>query len=130
MALVQHYVRLQIRVISLFFSFYSKYRSCYFVSNKYGDWCFGSSSGKRHVALGILGVTQGLSAAIGPVLGGVITQNLGWRWVFLVNLPICAIAIVLCFIMLIIKNEERVVAKIDWTGLVLSSLAIFFSHLF
>lgn len=81
---------------------------------------------KRHVALGILGVTQGLSAAIGPVLGGVITQNLGWRWVFLVNLPICVIGIVLCFIMLIIKNEERVVAKIDWAGLVLSSLAIFF----
>ncbi|MGE7946899.1 MFS transporter [Lysinibacillus sp. NPDC093688] len=81
---------------------------------------------KRHVALGILGVTQGLSAAIGPVIGGVITQNLGWRWVFLVNLPICIIGIILCFIMLIIKNEERVVAKIDWTGLVLSSLAIFF----
>ncbi|GAB0169830.1 MFS transporter [Lysinibacillus sp. CTST325] len=81
---------------------------------------------KRHVALGILGVTQGLSAAIGPALGGVITQNLGWRWVFFVNIPICVIGIVLCFIMLKIKNEERVVSKIDWTGLVLSSLAIFF----
>ncbi|MGE8002584.1 DHA2 family efflux MFS transporter permease subunit [Lysinibacillus sp. NPDC093216] len=81
---------------------------------------------KRHVALGILGVTQGVSAAIGPVLGGVITQNLGWRWVFFVNIPICVIGIVLCFIMLKIKNEERVVAKIDWTGLVLSSFAIFF----
>ena len=81
---------------------------------------------KRHVALGILGVTQGLSAAIGPALGGVITQNLGWRWVFFVNIPICVIGIVLCFIMLKIKNEERVVAKIDWTGLVFSSFAIFF----
>lgn len=81
---------------------------------------------KRHVALGILGVTQGLSAAIGPALGGVITQNLGWRWVFFVNIPICVIGIVVCFIMLKIKNEERVVAKIDWTGLVFSSFAIFF----
>ncbi|MFJ5562772.1 MFS transporter [Lysinibacillus xylanilyticus] len=81
---------------------------------------------KRHVALGILGVTQGLSAAIGPALGGVITQNLGWRWVFFVNIPICVIGIVLCFIMLRIKNEERVIAKIDWTGLALSSFAIFF----
>lgn len=84
---------------------------------------------KRHIALGLLGVTQGLSAAIGPVLGGVITQNLGWRWVFFVNIPICIIGIVLCFIMLKIKNEERVSAKIDWTGLVLSSVAIFFSTL-
>lgn len=84
---------------------------------------------KRHIALGLLGVTQGLSAAIGPVLGGVITQNLEWRWVFFVNIPICIIGIVLCFIMLKIKNEEQVVAKIDWTGLVLSSGAIFFSTL-
>ncbi|MEH6888240.1 DHA2 family efflux MFS transporter permease subunit [Bacillus sp. JJ864] len=84
---------------------------------------------KRHIALGLLGVTQGLSAAIGPVLGGVITQNLGWRWVFFVNIPTCIIGIVLCFIMLKIKNEEQVAAKIDWTGLVLSSGAIFFSTL-
>lgn len=84
---------------------------------------------KRHIALGILGVTQGLSAAIGPVLGGFITQNLGWRWVFFVNVPICIIGIILCFIMLTIKNEERVAAKIDWAGLVLSSVSIFFSTL-
>ncbi|MGE8207305.1 MFS transporter [Heyndrickxia sp. NPDC080065] len=84
---------------------------------------------KRHIALGILGVTQGLSAAIGPVIGGVITQNLGWRWVFFVNIPFCIIGIILCFIMLEIRNEERVTAKIDWTGLVLSSIAIFFSTL-
>ncbi|MED0968544.1 MFS transporter [Bacillus paramycoides] len=80
---------------------------------------------KRHVALGILGVTQGLSAAIGPVIGGVITQNLGWRWVFFVNVPICIIGIILCCIMLQIKNEERIISKIDWIGLILSSSAIF-----
>ena len=81
---------------------------------------------KRHIALSILGITQGLSAAIGPVIGGLITQNLGWRWVFFVNIPICVVGIVLCFIMLQIKNEERVVSKIDWIGLVLSSSVIFF----
>ncbi|MFJ8354525.1 MFS transporter [Bacillus paramycoides] len=80
---------------------------------------------KRHVALGILGVTQGLSAAIGPVIGGIITQNLGWRWVFFVNVPICIIGIILCCIMLQIKNEERIISKIDWVGLILSSSAIF-----
>ncbi|EEL51228.1 Drug resistance transporter, EmrB/QacA [Bacillus cereus Rock3-44] len=81
---------------------------------------------KRHIALSILGVTQGLSAAIGPVIGGVITENLGWRWVFFVNIPICVIGVVLCFVMLQIKNEERIKSKIDWIGLVLSSSAIFF----
>ncbi|MED1104467.1 MFS transporter [Bacillus paramycoides] len=80
---------------------------------------------KRHVALGILGVTQGLSAAIGPVIGGIITRNLGWRWVFFVNVPICIIGIILCCTMLQIKNEERIISKIDWIGLILSSSAIF-----
>ncbi|HDR7356455.1 Drug resistance transporter, EmrB/QacA [Bacillus cereus] len=80
---------------------------------------------KRNKALTILGVTQGLSAAIGPAVGGVITEQLGWRWVFLVNVPISIVAIVLCFIMLNIKHEERVQAKIDWIGLVLCSSTIF-----
>ncbi|MBE7103347.1 MFS transporter [Bacillus cereus] len=80
---------------------------------------------KRHVALAILGVTQGLSAAMGPVIGGIITQNLGWRWVFFVNVPICIIGIILCCIMLQVKNEERIISKIDWIGLLLSSSAIF-----
>ncbi|MGH0597900.1 MFS transporter [Bacillus mycoides] len=80
---------------------------------------------KRHVALGILGVTQGLSAAIGPVIGGIITQNVGWRWVFFVNVPICILGIILCCIMLQIKNEERIISKIDWIGLILNSSAIF-----
>ncbi|KAA0770705.1 MFS transporter [Bacillus sp. AR2-1] len=80
---------------------------------------------KRHVALAILGVTQGLSAAMGPVIGGIITQNFGWRWVFFVNVPICILGIILCCFMLQIKNEERIISKIDWIGLLLSSAAIF-----
>ncbi|MFB6728594.1 MFS transporter [Bacillus mobilis] len=80
---------------------------------------------KRHVALAILGVSQGLSAAMGPVIGGIITQNFGWRWVFFVNVPICILGVILCCIMLQIKNEERIISKIDWVGLLLSSAAIF-----
>ncbi|WP_237981426.1 MFS transporter [Bacillus thuringiensis] len=80
---------------------------------------------KRDVALAILGVSQGLSAAMGPVIGGIITQNFGWRWVFFVNVPICILGIILCCIMLQIKNEERIISKIDWIGLLLSSTAIF-----
>ena len=61
---------------------------------------------KRHVALAILGVTQGLSAAMGPVIGGIITQNFGWRWVFFVNVPICILGILLCCTMLKIKMKN------------------------
>ncbi|MEJ9306464.1 DHA2 family efflux MFS transporter permease subunit [Priestia megaterium] len=79
---------------------------------------------KRTKALAILGVTQGLSAALGPALGGLITEFLGWRWVFIVNIPVCILAIILCLKMLPVKNEEKLPAKIDWFGLVTSSVAI------
>jgi EmrB/QacA subfamily drug resistance transporter len=47
----------------------------------------------RAVALGIWGAVAGAAAAVGPVLGGVLTEYLSWRSIFLVNLPIAAIAI-------------------------------------
>ncbi|WP_042347686.1 MFS transporter [Bacillus massiliigorillae] len=80
---------------------------------------------KRNIALAILGVTQGLSAALGPAVGGIITEKLSWEWVFLVNVPICIVGILFCFKLLNVKNEVRVKAKIDWSGLVLISLSIF-----
>lgn len=42
---------------------------------------------------GLFAAVWGLSAVIGPLLGGVITESLSWHWVFLVNLPIGAIAV-------------------------------------
>ncbi len=43
---------------------------------------------ERNKALGILGAIAGSGAAIGVLLGGVLTQYLGWEWIFFVNVPI------------------------------------------
>ncbi|MEV4317550.1 DHA2 family efflux MFS transporter permease subunit [Actinocrispum sp. NPDC049592] len=48
---------------------------------------------ERGIALGIWGATIGVAASAGPVLGGVLTEYLDWRAIFLVNLPISAIAV-------------------------------------
>ncbi|NMP22929.1 MDR family MFS transporter [Sulfobacillus harzensis] len=45
--------------------------------------------------MGIIGGVFGLASIIGPALGGWITDNFGWRWVFYINLPIAFIALVL-----------------------------------
>ena len=46
----------------------------------------------RGVAFGAFGATTGVAVAIGPVLGGILTSGLSWRWIFFVNLPICLVA--------------------------------------
>src|SRR6202163_3434408 len=42
----------------------------------------------RGTAFGVWGAVTGLAVAIGPLLGGVLTSGLSWRWIFFVNLPI------------------------------------------
>jgi EmrB/QacA subfamily drug resistance transporter len=67
---------------------------------------------------GLVGAIWGLSAIIGPTLGGWITENSTWRWVFYVNLPIGIVALfVLIFLMPALKSSKSVV--IDYVGAVL-----------
>jgi EmrB/QacA subfamily drug resistance transporter len=49
---------------------------------------------ERGTAFGIWGATIGLAVAIGPLVGGALTEWAGWRWIFFVNLPIGIICIV------------------------------------
>jgi len=48
---------------------------------------------ERGRAIAVWGATVGLAVAAGPLLGGIITDSLGWRWIFFVNIPIGAFAI-------------------------------------
>ncbi|GIM96287.1 MFS transporter [Paractinoplanes toevensis] len=50
----------------------------------------------RGVAYGVWGGVSGAATAIGPILGGLLTEAFSWRWIFLVNLPICIAAVVMC----------------------------------
>lgn len=53
---------------------------------------------ERGTAFGIWGAITGVAVAIGPVIGGALTSGISWRWIFLVNVPIGAIALVLCLL--------------------------------
>ena len=48
---------------------------------------------RRASAVGLWGAAGAVAAASGPVLGALLVQGPGWRWVFLVNLPFCALAV-------------------------------------
>ena len=65
---------------------------------------------------GVTGGVWGISAIIGPTLGGWITQNTSWRWVFYVNLPIgIAALLVLIFLMPTLSGRAKEVS-IDYVG--------------
>jgi EmrB/QacA subfamily drug resistance transporter len=78
----------------------------------------------RATAFGVWGATVGGAVAVGPLVGGVITENLGWEWIFFVNVPIGIAAMVL--------TERRIVnvfaeepEPIDVPGLITFSSALF-----
>lgn len=73
-------------------------------------------------SVGVLSVAV-VAPAVGPVLGGLIVDNISWRWIFLVNLPIGAVALVLALLWL--KEETQPKAgRFDITGFVLSATGL------
>ena len=60
----------------------------------------------------------GFSAIIGPLVGGFITDNFSWRWVFYVNIPIGIAAMVLVATVMVEPLEHRHKHQLDWLGIV------------
>jgi EmrB/QacA subfamily drug resistance transporter len=75
----------------------------------------------RHKALGIWGAISGLAAAAGVFLGGVLSDGPGWRWVFFVNLPVCALILVGAFRLLSGERPHRPNAHFDVLGAILAT---------
>ena len=79
---------------------------------------------ERAKAIGAWGATVGGAVAIGPLIGGVLTDGLGWEWIFFVNIPIGGTALFLTQ-----RKLANVAATdslpIDWAGLVTFSLSLF-----
>ena len=80
---------------------------------------------ERGTAFGIWGATTGFAVAVGPLIGGALTDGLGWEWIFLVNVPV-GVATIAITLMRVPSSERDPSARIDWTGLVTFSAALSF----
>ncbi|KAG9837752.1 DNA repair protein RAD50, partial [Aureobasidium melanogenum] len=78
---------------------------------------------RRGAYFGIIGGVWALASAIGPVIGGVFTEKVTWRWCFYINLPLDGAALVIIFFFLDLKTPRTPLWEglkaIDWTGALL-----------
>src|SRR5258705_8880102 len=77
----------------------------------------------RGVAFGIWGAVTGLAVAIGPLIGGVLTSGLSWRWIFFVNAPI-GIAAVIIALAKVAESRAAQAGRPDWLGFALFTVAL------
>lgn len=79
-----------------------------------------SAAGPRRMGrvTGLIGLPGQLAPILGPVLGGIILGSLGWRWIFLANVPVCLIAIALAYRHLHPVGVPRP-TSLDWLGVLL-----------
>jgi len=74
---------------------------------------------RRGTALAIWSMTTLIAPVMGPLLGGYISDNYSWPWIFLINLPVGALSAILCWRALHAKETPTEKIPVDWTGLVL-----------
>ena len=79
---------------------------------------------RRAIAFAIYGSVIGGMAAIGPLLGGYLTEHFSWRWAFGINLPFVAAIVVGSFLLVPESKDEHPEAGFDAVGSVLSALGI------
>ncbi|MGC4109937.1 MAG: MFS transporter [Nocardioides sp.] len=79
---------------------------------------------QRNAAVGIWGGVGALALAVGPVLGGALTQHVSWEWIFWINLPVGLVTMALGA-WAITESREDEARRLDLPGLALSTLTLF-----
>jgi EmrB/QacA subfamily drug resistance transporter len=80
---------------------------------------------QRGTAIGIWAGVSALALAIGPLVGGIITERISWSWIFFINVPVGVIAIVAAFVFIDESRDTSSEQRPDIPGLVTSALGLF-----
>src|ERR1700759_5126413 len=77
---------------------------------------------ERGIAFGAWSAVAGAASAVGPIIGGLLTANFGWRWIFLVNLPVSVFAVVLT-LRVVTESRDPHPRPVDLPGMVTFTVA-------
>jgi EmrB/QacA subfamily drug resistance transporter len=79
---------------------------------------------ERGMAMGMYGATIGVAVAAGPLVGGALTDSLGWESIFYLNLPIGLMAIAITYLK-VRESRDPNATRVDWAGVATFSGALF-----
>ncbi|TQM30466.1 MFS transporter [Nocardia bhagyanarayanae] len=79
----------------------------------------------RGMAFGVFGGVAGLAIAFGPLIGGALTETAGWRWIFLINVPVTIAALAVGYLKMR-ESRSDTPPPVDWLGMVTFSAGLFF----
>jgi EmrB/QacA subfamily drug resistance transporter len=80
---------------------------------------------QRGMAIGIWAGVSALALAIGPLVGGLITEHVNWNWIFFINVPVGALGIVVARLVIHESKDTSHEQRLDLPGLLSSGLALF-----
>ena len=80
---------------------------------------------QRGMAIGLWAGVSAMALAIGPLLGGLITDHIHWSWVFFINVPVGILAIVVARLVIEESRDTSAVQRLDLPGLATSAIALF-----
>lgn len=79
---------------------------------------------RRAAAIGVWSTASGLALALGPPAGGLLVDGLGWRWVFLINVPLAAVLVAAAAWFVPRLPAGASAARFDWAGAALITFAL------
>jgi EmrB/QacA subfamily drug resistance transporter len=80
---------------------------------------------QRGMAIGIWAGVSALALAIGPLVGGLLTEHASWHWIFFINVPIGILAIAASFVLIDESRDTSEVQRLDLPGLLTSGIGLF-----
>jgi EmrB/QacA subfamily drug resistance transporter len=80
---------------------------------------------ERGTALGIWVGVSAMALAIGPLIGGLITEHLGWNWIFYINVPVGLVGLVAARVIIRESKDTSAEQRLDLPGLLSSGIALF-----